>query len=223
MHIGLFGGTGSAATNYYYRKLIAAFATAKADLEITIVHAGTPTFLSNVASNDTAAQVALYMKLTKRLVAAGAKCVVVTSIAGHFCIKEFKLVSPLPVVDMIPEINRTIQQRGLKRIGIIGTRAAMETRLFGGVSTAEIIPPSGHNIDDVHKAYIEMATTGIVTEAQRMVFYGVCHKLINEDGVEAIMLGGTDLALAFDEKDAAFPLVDCAGIHVDAVARLALS
>jgi hypothetical protein len=38
-----------------------------------------------------------------------------------------------------------------------------------------------------------------------------------------IMLGGTDLALAFNQQDTAFPLVDCAGIHVDAIARLAIS
>jgi hypothetical protein len=37
------------------------------------------------------------------------------------------------------------------------------------------------------------------------------------------MLGGTDLALAFNEQTAEFPLVDCAGIHVDAIARLAIA
>ena len=36
------------------------------------------------------------------------------------------------------------------------------------------------------------------------------------------MLGATDLALAFNEQTAAFPLVDCAGIHADAIAQLAI-
>ena len=48
-------------------------------------------------------------------------------------------------------------------------------------------------------------------------------KLLREQGVEAIMLGGTDLALVFaDEKSNGFPLVDCAGIHVDTIVRLGL-
>jgi aspartate racemase len=47
--------------------------------------------------------------------------------------------------------------------------------------------------------------------------------LLRDQGVEAIMLGGTDLALAFNEQTAEFPLVDCAGIHVDAIARLAIA
>jgi aspartate racemase len=86
-------------------------------------------------------------------VAAGAECVVVTSIAGHFCIDEFKVSSPLPVVDLISEVNRAIEQRGLKRIGILGTRTAMETRFYGGVPSAQIIPPNGQDLDDIHQAY----------------------------------------------------------------------
>jgi aspartate racemase len=39
--------------------------------------------LSNLASNDAAAQVIIYTRLTNRLAAAGAECVVVTTIGGH--------------------------------------------------------------------------------------------------------------------------------------------
>jgi aspartate racemase len=47
--------------------------------------------------------------------------------------------------------------------------------------------------------------------------------MLREKGADAIMLGGTDLALAFNEQNADFPLVDCAAIHVDAIVRLATS
>jgi aspartate racemase len=221
MHIGLIGGIGPAATDFYYRRLISTFASKKAALELTIVHADTPTLLGNLAGNDAATQVAIYMKLTNRLAAAGAECVAITSVAGHFCIDGFKASSPLPVVDMISEINRAIEQRAFERIGILGTRTVMETRLYGGVSRVEVVPPSGQDLEDVHQAYVAMAASGIVTEAQRAVFAGVSKQLFKESGVEAIMLGGTDLALAFNERGTEFPLIDCAGIHADAIARLA--
>ena len=223
MHIGLIGGIGPAATDFYYRRLISTFASKKAALELTIVHADTPTLLSNLATNNASAQVVIYTRLTNRLFAAGAECVVVTSIAGHFCIDAFKAVSPLPVVDMISEVSRAVEKRGLKRIGILGTRRAMETRFYGGVASAEIIPPSGQDLDDVDQAYIAMAASGVATEAQRLVFNTVSRKLLEENDAEAIMLGGTDLALVFSQQDTAFPLVDCAAIHVDAIVRLAIS
>jgi aspartate racemase len=221
MHIGLIGGIGPAATDFYYRRLISTFARKKAPLELTIVHADTPTLLGNLASNDAVTQVAIYMKLTNRLAAAGAECVAITSVAGHFCIDAFKTSSVLPVVDMISEVNRAIKQRAFERIGILGTRTAMETRLYGGVSSVEVVPPSGQDLEDVHQAYVAMAASGIVTEAQRAVFAAVSKRLFKESGVEAIMLGGTDLALVFNERDTEFPLIDCAGIHADAIAKLA--
>ncbi len=221
MHIGLIGGIGPAATDFYYRRLIATFAARQASLELTIVHADTPTLLRNLTSNDQEAQVAIYSRLTKRLVSASADCVVVTSIAGHFCIKAFEAESPLPVVNLLTEVTRAVESRGLKRLGILGTRTVMETRFYGGITSATVLPPAGSELDDVHNAYSSMATAGTVTQAQRRIFDTACERLIQEQGAEAIMLGGTDLALAFKEETSEFPLVDCAGIHVDAIAKLA--
>jgi aspartate racemase len=221
MHIGLIGGIGPAATDFYYRRLISTFASKKVALELTIVHADTPTLLRHLASNDAASQVAIYMKLTNRLAAAGAECVAITSIAGHFCNDAFKTSSVLPVVDMLSEVNRAIAQRGFERIGILGTRTVMETRLYGSVSGIEVVPPSGQDLEDVHQAYVAMAASGVVTEAQTAVFNAASKRLLRESRVEAIMLGGTDLVLVFNERDTEFPLIDCAGIHADAIGNLA--
>ena len=222
MHIGLIGGIGPAATDFYYRRLISTFERLNALLELTIVHADAPTLLNNLASNNLRAQVEIYLKLTNRLATAGADCVAVTSISGHFCIKAFEAVSPLPIVNLIDEVNRVINFSGLNRIGILGTRTVMETHLYGAISAADIIPPSGQDMDDVHQAYVTMAVSGVVSEEQRGIFKRVGHKLITDNGVESIMLGGTDLALVFAGKESEFPLVDCAAIHADAIARLAI-
>ena len=220
MHLGLIGGIGPAATDFYYRRLITRFAARPRPLDLTIVHADTPTLLSHLASNDQEAQVAIYRRLTQRLHDAGAECVAVTSIAGHFCIEAFKAQSPLPVIDLIAEVRRDLDRRALNRVGILGTRTAMVTRLYGGMGQTEIVPPEGDERDAVHEAYVAMAAAGSVTEAQRQVFHTASRRLMEEQKVEAIMLGGTDLALVFSEHDSAFPLVDCAGIHADALAAL---
>jgi len=223
VQIGLIGGIGPAATDYYYRSLIAEFANRQETLDLTIVHADTPTLLDNLERNDIEAQVAIYSRLADRLVSAGAECVVVTSIAGHFCIDTFKEISPLHVVDMLTEVNEAIKARKLDRVGILGTRTVMETRFYSGISTAEVIPPSGNTLDNVHSAYVEMAASGSVTSSQRTVFDSACKQLFKEAEVDAIMLGGTDLALVYGERQTDFPLVDCAAIHVKAVVRTVTS
>jgi len=87
---------------------------------------------------------------------------------------------------------------------------------------AAVIPPPEGDLDDVHQAYVNLAITGIATEAQRAVLHSAARRLIEEQGAEAIMLGGTDLALVFDEQTSPFPLIDCAAIHADAIAAPAL-
>ncbi len=133
MHIGLIGGIGPGATAFYYQRLISTFAEKNAALELTIVHADAPMLVSNLVRNGAAAQTAIYMRLTNRLVSAGAECVAVTSIGGHFCIDAFKPICPLPLVDMISEVSRAVETRRFKRIGILGTRTVMETRFYGRI------------------------------------------------------------------------------------------
>ena len=92
----------------------------------------------------------------------------------------------------------------------------METRLYGGIPSVEVVPTEGAALDRVHDNYVEMATIGHVTEAQRQVFFEAGRELCAR-GAEAIMLGGTDLFLAFAGHEPGFPVIDCADIHVDAI------
>jgi aspartate racemase len=50
--------------------------------------------------------------LTRRLQAAGAEAVAVTSIAEHFCIHELEVLAPLPVINAIPEIKAELVNLG---------------------------------------------------------------------------------------------------------------
>ena len=121
MHVGLIVGIGPAATDYYYRTLIAQMAAAGSELELTMVHADTMTLLANQAADNKDAQVRIYEHLAPKLQAAGARRVAVTSIAGHFCIRAFEEVSPLPVIDLLAAVNHQVQSQG-QRVGVAARR-----------------------------------------------------------------------------------------------------
>jgi aspartate racemase len=221
MHLGLVGGIGPAATDYYYRGLIRSLAESGKDLELTIAHADTPTLLGNLERGDRAAQVAIFSELVGRLEAAGARAAAITSIAGHFCIEELKNVSPLPVIDMLGEVDVAMQDRNLKKVGLIGTRQVMESRFYGGLSSGDVVVPGEPDLERVHQSYVAMATAGQVTDTQRQILFSAGRLLCEDHSAEAVMLGGTDLFLAFDGQDCGFELVDCANIHINALARAA--
>ena len=213
MQIGLIGGIGPAATDFYYRTLIQKFASTDAELDMTIVHADAPTLVKNLMSDNKDAQVAIYDRLTRRLKEAGADCVAITSIAGHFCIENFKEKSVLPVVDMLSCVEKEVRDRGYKKIGILGTKPVMESKFYSGITSAEVILPEGNLLEKVHKSYVEMATLGSANDEQRKVFELACNQFLKINKVDAVMLGGTDLALVYQASNVDFELVDCAEIH----------
>ena len=221
MHIGLIGGIGPAATEYYYRGLIEHCTRSGIALDLTIVHADVQEMAKNLANGAAQIQAEVFARLIRRLAAAGAEIAAVTSMGGHFCIRELAAISPLPLLNAIPEVNATIRQRNLKTVGIIGTRNVMESGLYGGITAARIVTPEGTALDQVHDTYVSMATAGRVTETQRSIFLSIGQSLCRARGAEAIVLGGTDLFLAFAGQDCAFPVVDCALVHIAALIQRA--
>jgi aspartate racemase len=98
----------------------------------------------------------------------------------------------------------------------------METRLYGSIVSAAVVIPAGAELDEVHDNYAAMAISGRVSDAQRRVFFAAGERLCRDQGAELVLLGGTDLFLAFRGQDAGFPVVDCADAHVEAIYQASL-
>ena len=78
--------------------------------------------------------------------------------------------------------------------------------------------PDSRTITKVHRNYVDMALSANVNDAQRQLFFSVGRELTNR-GAETVLLGGTDLFLAFEGETPGFDTLDCAGIHISAIAR----
>ena len=222
MHIGLIGGIGPAATEHYYRGLVDRYAASGGSPDLTIAQADVRDLVHNLANQDAKRQADIFARLVERLAAAGADAAAVTSMGGHFCIRELEAVSPLPMLNALPEVDAAIQRQNLKTVGILGNRLVMESRLYGRISSATVVLPEGDRLEQVHESYRAMAIEGRITDAQREVFFSVGQQMCREQGAEAVMLGGTDLFLAFQGQDCGFPVIDCAGIHMDSIYQWSL-
>ena len=222
MHIGLIGGIGPAATDLYYRGLIASLRAEGRELDATIVHADSVRLLANFNKGDAAAQTEIYLSLADRLVAAGADAMAITSIGGHFCVDMLRPRCPLPLIELPGAINAEIAARGLTKVGLLGTDTVMETGVYGGVTAAETLAPEGDSLAAVHQAYTDMATKATVTDAQRALFFEE-GQAMTARGAEAILLAGTDLFVAFEGHDPGFLAIDCAEIHVAAIVKAILA
>jgi aspartate racemase len=223
MHIGLIGGIGPAATEFYYRGLIDRHTREGTTLDLTIVHADVREMTRNLANRDPAKQAKIFAHLIQRLSAAGAQTAAITSMGGHFAMRELEPMSALPLINALPAVNLALRRMNLSRVGLIGTRTVMESRLYGSICDAEVVLPVGEALEATHRNYVEMAIAARVTPQQREVFFSIGRQLCQDQGAEAIMLGGTDLFLAFEDQEPGFPVIDCAAIHIEAIYRASVA
>ena len=219
MHVGLIGGIGPAATWLYYRGLVAAFQARGAPMDLTIVHAQADDLIRNFNAGDAEAQADIFAALIQRLKDAGCRIAAVTSMGGHFCIEETIAAAPLPLINAIPEVDQGLRERGVKRVGLLGTRRVMATGLYGGLESVEWVSPEGDAMEAVHATYVAIAVPGVCSEEQRAHLFDAGRNLVEKQGAEAILLSGTDLFLAFEEHDPGYPVIDSADIHIAAIAR----
>src|SRR5262245_13380305 len=222
MHIGLIGGIGPAATEFYYRGLTDRHARSGTRLELTIANAEVRDLSQNLANKDARKQAEIFCALIARLKAAGTQVAAVTSMGGHFCIGELLPISPLPILNGIPEVDAAVRRGTFKTIGIIRTRMAMDTRQHSAIASAAVVVPPGAGLDEVYANYVAMATAGRVNDMQRRVFFAAGERLCREQSAEVVVLGGTDLFLAFQGRDAGFPVLDCADVHAEAIYQASL-
>ncbi|MCF6234395.1 MAG: aspartate/glutamate racemase family protein [Rhodobacteraceae bacterium] len=218
MHIGMIGGIGPAATVAYYQRLVAAFRDLGKPLDLTIVNAHVNTLVANAEAGRKQQQAEVYAGLLARLKATGADFGTITSLGGHFCFTETEAISPLPLVSAIAPMDACFAAAGIRTIGLLGARQVTGSQLFGQLTQTQILAPD--NLDAVHSNYLETALTAKCTEDQRMLFFREGQKMIDR-GADAILLGGSDLGLAFDGHDPGFPVVDGVDVHVQHLVKLA--
>jgi len=223
MHIGLIGGIGPAATEYYYRGLVKSHAAAKRPMNLTIVHADTNEMVQNLEDNAATAQAQVFSDFTQRLKAGGAEAVAITSMGGHFCVTEFTNISALPVINAIPVLNTHFSKMGIGRVGLLGTKTVMQSQLYGGLFSVEVVAPPASELDRVHREYISMAKSGAASDEQKSYFENTGYKLCREQGADVVVLAGTDLFLAFGDDDYGYPIVDSADVHIQAITEMSLS
>jgi aspartate racemase len=125
--------------------------------------------------------------------------------------------SPIPLVSLVDEIVREVDDRRLKRVALFGTRFTMETELFGRLKDVDVVAPKPAEIDFIHQTYLQLVNVGSGTEQQYRGLHQLAHTLIERDGIEAIILAGTELSLVFNQANTDFPHIDGARLHLAAI------
>ena len=216
--LGLVGGLGPGATVHYYRELIAAHERHGRSLRILIAHAEIDRVYAAVNAKDFDGLARYFAGMISDMAAGGAEFTAIVAATAHICARELTALSRLPLINMLTEVRRALDAQGLKRVGLLGTRFTIEGRMFGCLEGIETIMPDGARIERIHELYKEFVD-GRGSDAKADELRKIAREFASRDGAQSVLIAGTDLSNVFTDSNAGFPMIDCAGVHIDAIVR----
>jgi len=110
---------------------------------------------------------------------------------------------------------------GLKKFGLFGTgftmRASFYPDEFQRAGMALVLPRESER-EFIHRKYIdELLNNQFLTETRNEIL-NIAHRMKNDDGIEALVLAGTELPLLLrDSPPPGIQLLDTTMIHVEAI------
>jgi aspartate racemase len=219
--LGIIGGTSWSSTALYYEHINRGVAKRLGGLHsarLVIESLDLAPFAEMELSGDWEGVARVTLEAARRLEAAGADGVVITSNTGH---KVYDAVAPKVGVPMLHIGDATADQliaEGRKRVALLGTRFTMlEPHVRGRLESRGIalVPIEDVWIREVDRIIFEELAAGrVVRDSQRKL-----KTLITElakQRVQAVVLGCTELVLAVDVRANVLPVYDTTAIHARA-------
>ena len=216
--LGLVGGLGPGATIHYYRELVAAHQRQGRSLRILITHADIERVYAAVNDKDFDGLARYFAGTIADMAAGGAEFTAIVAATPHICARELAALAQLPLINMLTEVRQAVDAQGLRRVGLLGTRFTVETRMFGCLDGIETIMPDARQIERIHELYREFVD-GRGSDAKADELRQIAQEFVSRDAAQSVLIAGTDLSNVFTDSNAGFPMIDCARVHIDAIVR----
>ncbi len=167
----------------------------------------------------------LMIAAAQSLEQAGADFVILCTNTMHKLAEEIEANIQVPFLHIADAAAEKIQSKGIKRIGLLGTRFTMEQDFYRGRLVdkygLEVLIPNGDEREIVHRIIYEELCLGIITPASRKQYIKIMNRLV-ELGAEGIILGCTEIELLIFPGDIPVSLFPTTRIHAEAAVEKAI-
>jgi aspartate racemase len=220
--IGMIGGIGPESTIDYYRLFIAAYQERKPDGSyppLLINSIDMSKMLDLVGAGDLAGLADYLLEEIGRLARAGATLGLLASNTPHIVFDDLQRVSPIPLLSIVETACQAATEQQLKRVGLFGTRFTMQGGFYQQVFEREgigLIVPEAAEQEYIHTCYMTELVKGVFREEARERFVAIARRLREQQTIEGLILGGTELPLLLrDATGVDIPMLDTARLHVE--------
>lgn len=221
--IGIIGGIGPESTLDYYREIIAAFNTKYAHLaypEIILYSANLKKLIRFIEAKDWSALSDWLLEKISSVQCAGAQFAAIASNTPHIVFDEIASKAPIPLVSIVEKTCDKAKEMGLKKIGLMGTKLTMEADFYKKPfhsSAMSIVVPMEAEQDFIHYKLFSEIELGIFKDTTREELLSIVKRMVDEDGIDSLILGCTELPLILTQSAYGIPFLNTAAIHCESI------
>lgn len=226
--IGVLGGMSQTATAEYYRMINAGVHRRlggwnSAELIISSVNFAR---IEHCVRNELWDEAGVYLAAKAQgLERAGADFLLCASNTMHRVSDAFMSGLRIPLLHIVDPTGAAIRARGLKKVGLLGTRPVMASSyLSGRYATAygvETLVPDAQEQAIVDRIIFDELVHRVLEPESKRIYLDIVDRLAAR-GAQGLILGCTEIFLLLSQSDRPdFPMFDTTTLHVDAAVAMA--
>ena len=219
--LGLIGGTGPESTIDYYRLLTAQYREKVdgASPPVIINSVNLKLMIEWMSANELGKVTDYLVGEFKKLERAGVDFAALTANTPHIVFDDLKQRVALPLISIVEAACERAQVLGFKSVGLFGTRYTMQAPFYTKVfsrTDIKLITPNDEEQEYIHEKYFGELLKDVFLPETRDRFLTIADEMKARDGIEAVILGGTEIPLLLrTEEHNDIQLLDTTRIHVD--------
>jgi aspartate racemase len=222
--VGIIGGLGPESTIDYYRRILEAWEGEDPSTAPSVVIDSLDVRRAlRLVETDRAALTEYLLASLRRLASAGVDFAAMTANTPHIVFDDLAARSPVPLVSIVEVCAQDARRRGLVRLALLGTRFTMEEPFYPAVCAryrVAVVVPSDADRAWVHERYVGELLRGEFRDDTRQRFIALVGRLRDEEGIDGVILGGTELPLLLTTPVIAdVPALDTTALHVAAIVK----
>ncbi len=223
--IGIIGGLGPESTVDYYKEIISAFNARYDEMvypEIIIYSVNINEFMNFVETKNWLGLSEWLLEKISSIHRAGAQFAVVASNTPHIVFDEIKSKSPIPLLSIVEETCNKAQEMDLKNVGLMGTKLTMEADFYKKPFMSKgmsVVVPSEKEQQLIHHKLFSEIESGIFKDSTREKLLAIAKRMVDEEEVDALILGCTELPLILTESKYGIPFLNTTAIHCESIIK----
>ena len=226
--IGLLGGLSWESTALYYRQINEGVKQALGGLhsaKIAMVSLDFQEIATLQQRGDWKILGEMLSEHAGQIEAAGADFLPICTNTMHIVADQVRAAVNIPLLHLADATARHVKERGLNKVGLLGTRFTMEEAFYADrlrQHGLEVLIPNVGDREIVHRVIYDELCLGVTEDASRQEYLRIIQRLV-ADGAQGVIAGCTEIGLLVKQEHTKTPLFDTSVIHAQAAVKEALS